>query len=181
MHANILNANFYICLLSAQISLNLAISVASLIKKINKVFVKWEFFFELDVGKWQDDGWIAFCATGFPALLCIEQLIKGWKGKSKRGQGESRNRFWVSIMVRVCLTVKVRQPREFNLKADGGVAHIWPFGTWTSHRGECTRNIQVLMNTSPGSGDAGAQRQGKQVRGGGGAFKYHNCYCKSSK
>lgn len=33
MHANILNANFYICLLSAQISLNLAISVASQIKK----------------------------------------------------------------------------------------------------------------------------------------------------
>lgn len=125
MHANILNANFYICLLSAQISLNLAISVASLIKKINKVFVKWEFFSELDVGKWQDDGWIAFCATGFPALLCVEQLIKGWKGKSKRGQGESRNRFWVSIMVRVCLTFKVRQPSEFNLKADGGVAHIW--------------------------------------------------------
>lgn len=125
MHANILHANFYICLLSAQISLNSAISVASQIKKINKVFVKWEFFSELDVGKWQDDGWIAFCATGFPALLCIEELIKGWKGKSQRGQGESRNRFWVSIMVRVCLTVKVRQPREFNLKADGGVAHIW--------------------------------------------------------
>lgn len=159
---NILNSNFYICLLSAQITFNLAISVTSQIKKNKQGVSQREVLF-----------WIGCCRTTrwwlngnmcywIPCTFVHGTVDQGMKREKQR---RSR-RIQEQILGQQILPLKYNSPGSLTWKQMVEGLTFGTFLAWTPHRVECIRSIQVLMSTSPGSGDAGAEA-GQTGPGGG--------------